>query len=787
MNLHSEVNGEAWIPSYFHQQEHIYILLTSLNLGGAEKIVSDQLWANHYSKSPKKVTLIVIYEKQKEHSLPPDVNVVRLNNNIKNGELLFRQIAYENKPLVCHLINDNIINYLFSLDLYIHLVIHNDKRGWVNSIEIFNHEQTISLIAVARHVKRQLREEGVKNTIHTFRHNIKTYKFSFNEGYRQQYRKELGFTDKDIVIGMTGRICQQKNYFLALDVIANLIQDNPNYKLVVLGGFEPIFRDLYIKLLSKINFLKLHKHVKLVGFKTDPEKWLNSFDVGLNTSYFEGLSMASQEFMRNGLPMVLSRVCGQPEISDIAKQLYFFDLPEILDTPETYRYHLHFDTTHESERVQEQFVVYQELIKNITYKIKKAVEVGRITYNDDEEKEISRLCYGSHNCWNLLNHIYPKYKSNEKTDDIRPAFITSNLNAGGAQRSLVNLLLYCKKQSLDIPLVLINQSNQLQYFNELIENKIDYYLCHSSKDVFDICSNLFTYFYKNNINKVVFWNVDSKMKLLISKFFSSSISIIDVSPGDYILSEMEGEKTFQEAIYYTPKEYFNNLSYFVSKYNNTRKEQEYKNWLKNDTVFIPNGVYFEDADLTEKKDLNVFKLLVCGRISPSKHLDTIFNVWRKFTNKYNDRSMVLDAYGSVEPIFMDYYHQLNQNFSDLFEKELVVWQGHHDNPKSIMKNYHAIAVLGTHQGSPNVVLESASCHLPTIANDSGGTREIINNETGYLLPEEINEEALFNALEELYLNYDNAWEKAQKCYHFTQENFSMDKMAQSYLELIYAK
>lgn len=787
MNLHSEINGEAWIPTYFHQQEHIYILLTSLNLGGAEKIVSDQLWANYYSKSPKKVTLIVIYEKQKEHSLPPDVNVVRLNNNIKNGELLFKQIAYEKKPLVCHLINDNIVHYLFSFGLYLHLVIHNDKRGWVNSIETFNHEQIISLIAVARYVKKQLREEGVKNIIHTFRHNIKTYKFAFNEGYRQQYRKELGFTEHDIVIGMTGRICQQKNYFLALDVIASLIKDNPNYKLVVLGGFEPTFRNLYMQLLSKINFLKLHRHVKLVGFKTDPEKWLNSFDVGLNTSYFEGLSMACQEFMRNGLPMVLSRVCGQPEILDISKQLYFFDLPEILDTPETYRYHLHFDASGESERVQEQFLVYQDLIKDITYKIKKAVHTGRITYNEDEEKEISRLCYGSHNCWNLLNHIYPKLSTKEKNSDTRPVFITSNLNAGGAQRSLINLLLSCKEQSIDIPLVLINQSNQLQYFNELIEHKIDYYLCHSSRDVFDICSNLFSYFNKNEINKIIFWNVDAKMKLLISKFFSSTISIIDVSPGDYILSEMEGEKTFQDSIYYTAKEYFNNLTYFVSKYNNTRKEQEYKQWLKNDTIFIPNGVYFEEHYLADKKDLDCFKLLVCGRISPSKHLDTIFNVWRKFNEKYPEQSMILDAYGSVEPVFMDYYHKLNNDFSDLFEKQLIAWKGHHDNPKSIMKNYHALVVLGTHQGSPNVVLESASCHLPTIANDSGGTREIINNNTGYLLPEDISEEALFNALEELYLNYEQAWNKAKNCYEFIKKEFSMQKMAHSYLELIYEK
>lgn len=171
------VNSSAWIPSHNNEQKHIYILLTSLNLGGAEKIVSDQLWANYYQKFPHKVTLIVIYDKNKEHSIPPDVNIVRLNNNIKNGEILFKQISYEKKPLVCHLINDNIANYLIYLSLNIHIVVHNDKKGWSNSPELFNHPNVISLISICKYVSEQLREITSK-TIYTVRHQINYRKFS---------------------------------------------------------------------------------------------------------------------------------------------------------------------------------------------------------------------------------------------------------------------------------------------------------------------------------------------------------------------------------------------------------------------------------------------------------------------------------------------------------------------------------------------------------------------------------------------------------------------------------
>lgn len=772
------INTKAWLPSYSHNQQHIYILLTSLNLGGAEKIVSDQLWENYYSKYPKQVTLIVIYEKQKEHSLPPNVNIVRLNNNIKNGELLFKQIAYEKKPLVTHLINDIIATYLFELGLYLHFVIHNDKRGWSNSVEIWNHPQTISLTAVAKFVKQQLIDEGVSKPIYSFRHHIKQHNLAFNIDMRQKKRNELNIKDTDIVIGMIGRICQQKNYFFAIDVLAYLLRKNPNYKLLILGGYEPQFFPLYLQILQKINSLKLHNNVIIPGFKTDPQNWLNAFDIGLNTSYFEGLSMATQEFMRNGLPMIVSKVCGQPEIIDNFEQLTFYDLPEQLDTPITNRWHL--DMVPYNDIDKQIFPLYFEQIKKVARLIQSKSDMPRYEFNENMKKLTSFICYGSHNTWNLLNNIY----SEEENKENNIAFITSNLNAGGAQRSLVNLLSEFKEQNIHIPLILLNQSNQKQYFNEIISKNIEYYLCHENTDVFNICSNLFYYLQHKNINKIIFWNVDAKMKLLISKFLSHKIKIIDVSPGDYIIEEMNKEALFQESIYYSEKEYYKDISHFVSKYHNTHMKQEYLQWITDKTSIIPNGVYFPKNIRKTPLPLSPFKILVCGRISPSKHLDTIFSAFKQFLNKYSNNNIYLDCFGSVEPVFYEYYEKLNKEYKDLIELKQINWMGHHDNPTEIMNNYHAIIVLGTHQGSPNVVLEAATCHLPIIANDSGGTKEIINDNTGILLPQKPEIESLYLALINIYENYAQAWEKAHNCYCFVEQEFSMKKMANDYLTLI---
>lgn len=770
---------EMWIPTYQHQQQHIYILLASLNLGGAEKIVSDQLWANYYSKFPRKITLIVIYDKEKEHSIPPNINIVRLNNNITNGELLFNQIVYENKPLVCHLINDIAAQYLFSKNLKLHIVVHNDKRGWSNSVEIFNHPQVISLVAVCKFVQNQL-EEISNKPVFTLRHHISNHKLSFDINIRQKLRNQLGIEDTTILIGMTGRISQQKNYFLALDTLYYLKQTQPNrqYKLIILGGVAPNFKDLYIKLIHKINILKLHNDVILTGFRTDAYSWINCFDIALNTSYFEGLSMATQEFMQNGLQVVLSNVCGQSEIYDEQRQLHFFDVPEQLDTPLTEHFHLKLSPETLGEDY-ELYVQYQQLVYNIALLIIENSK-PRIEHSTLMNNTLSKLSYGSHNIWHLLNSISPI----EHIVEEKPAFLTSNLMLGGAQRSLVNLITEFKANGYNIPLILLNQSNQAQFYNQVLEKNIEHYLCHTSKDVFDICPNLFQYVFENHITKLLLWNVDSKIKLLLDKFLGKFIEIVDVSPGDYCFVEMDNEKLFQEAIYYYNNDFYNNLTAFVSKYDN--KESTYKLLpLEHKTYIIPNGVpitvneeYFYD-----NKNQEIFKFVVCGRIAPSKHLEIILSAFEKFVEQHINAEIYL--YGSAEHYNLDYYNNLTCRYKQLINTNKIIFMGHHESPQEILKNYHALIVLGTHQGSPNIILEAAACKLPVIANDSGGTKEIINEDTGILLPAIPNVEVLLDAMKNLHQSYPTYLKKAEACFEIVQRDFSMNNMYKQYLKILY--
>lgn len=776
------INQDSWFPEYFHKNEHIYILLTSLNLGGAEKIVSDQLWANYYQQYSHKVTLIVIFDKQKEHSIPPNVNIVRLNNDIKNGEFLFKQIAYENKALVCHLINDLMADYLFSLKLSLHIVIHNDQRGWANNTDTFNHPQLISLISVCKYVTNQLKEV-TKKPIFTVRHQINQKQYQFKNHLRELYRKELNLNENDILIGMTGRICLQKNYFLALDILANLSRGNPCYKLIILGGFEKSNTDVYFNLLKKAAFLGIQNNVFFVGFKDNAFDWINSFDIGLNVSHFEGLSMATQELMLNGLPVVLSEVSGQKEILDLKKQLNFFSIPKHLNTVESQ--HLNIDLTEatiSNEKIDD-LNDYFDLVAHASSLIESNLR-PRITYTEEDEEELNKIRYGSHNLWTLFNFIPNK----QNKTFIKPAFLTSNLNLGGAQRSLVNLLTEFKSNSIDIPLIMLNQSNYPGFYKQIIDNKIEHFLAHSRVDVFAIVGNVLQYIFKNNINRIILWNVDSKAKLLLNKLIGHYIDIIDVSPGDYCFVEMDDQQLFQNAIYEHKDIYFSSIYKYVSKFDNSTLNEPYKKLLKNPTIIIPNGVplnekYVKAITSCQFNSSNPFKFIVCGRITESKHIHIILESFNKLYEQY--KYISLDFYGSVENYNLEYYENLCVEFAHLINKGIIQFHGNIDDPKTIMKNYHSIIVLGTHQGSPNVVLEAVSCKLPVIANDSGGTKEIITENTGILLPAIPAVEPLLEAMYFTINNYETIWLRNEFAFNLVKENFSMEQMKNKYLKVIY--
>lgn len=766
-----KINMKGLWPQFsFSGSEDEYILITSLNLGGAEKIVTDQLWANYWNKRPLSYTLIVLYDKEKEHPVPPNVNVVRLNGQLEQGRVLFNQIAFRNKTVVAHLVNDKVLEYLFSLNVRVNLVLHNDQQGWVNKPYIFNHENIGSMIAVCKYVERQIRQYTDKPII-TLRHQIQYKNSLFDSEKRNNYQKEFSLDNEDKVIGMVGRIAWQKNYPKAIEILYHLVQQDPKWKLIIVGGYEPSQQSQYIYLCQLITHYKLQHNVILTGFRNDVKDLMNVFDIALNTSHFEGLSMATQELIGNGLTIFCCNVCGQEEILDQKKQIQFYSVSA------------------SAEKIS------QHILRFIS-----GHSISRKVFTDEEIQEISKRSWASHRVWNLLHHSGQQELVNQWNDK-KFAFLTSNFNLGGAQKSLVNLVKQMKEQDICAPVIVANQSNQWHLYNELIKSEIEVYLATDSIDAFDITNAILEYCKQNKINKILFWNVDAKLKLLLAKISADWLDIIDVSPGHYCFDEMESENLFIDGIYFDSKDYHTSIWKMVFKYMPDKINIPFYEVLENKTHFIPNGVFNKEEKqkilkttsdasmellIQQYKQINPqsYNFVVCGRIAPSKHLEVIFSAYENllFDNKFNNKSK-LYIIGSIELEYKEYWKYLQDKFHHLFAKD-IIFLGQCDDAQHILSYFDCLIVLGTHQGCPNIVLEAFASDIAVIANDSGGTKEIVNTETGILLPMIPNQQALQEAMKWTLLNPEKMNKKAQAGSFLVNKNFSMKKMMESYLNVI---
>ena len=129
---------------------------------------------------------------------------------------------------------------------------------------------------------------------------VDTEKFAFDETVRREVRQELGVEEK-YVIGMVGRLADQKNYPYALQIMAQLRSRMPDAVLVAAGNGpdEQLIKD-------QIRALELEDTVMMLGRRSDVNRLYQAFDLFLMPSLYEGFPVAGMEALASGLPVLLS-------------------------------------------------------------------------------------------------------------------------------------------------------------------------------------------------------------------------------------------------------------------------------------------------------------------------------------------------------------------------------------------------------------------------------------------------------------------------------------------------
>lgn len=703
------------------------VAIGGLALGGAERMVLD--WAARVH--PKwKVHLIVLRNHKQEWPVPSYIRVTRLNNEnvIERLKLVGRIIATSGNPVcLSHLLRRAERDAITSQGVFVVPVLQNAQAGWLENAEAMVGEKHV--VSVSYAAARELAATAWNGTS-TVVHHIPSAR-KFKTGVRESFRKAWKIPNNATVIGMIGAVKPQKDYPFALQVLKTLLEQRDAY-LVILGG--PIGRHgrtAWDEFVAELQRLNLSHRVAAPQFIPDAMQCLPAFDVVLSTSHYEGLSMTTVEALANSVPVVTSAVGGQGEVS--SDGLYLI--------PKTASFN--------------EWVAAIETALTIP------------------ASKPSWASFPSYRLWTLVTLARP-VKKTKKT-----LFITQNLNSGGAQRSLTNLALTINSRA-DIQVAVAGNSTAAYFLDQLLQGGVRVFRTAETRDAFDHAEALVRKICAENISTVCFWNLDSKIKMLLVKTLRfTNIKFVDVSPGDNSFSELSELVEFSTRIAFPEADYYARLDHMVLKYAGKTPAH-----YKGSVSVIPNGVPTASTVKSSYELGGSPKVVINGRIVPNKFVVEIIEAMSLVRQTMPDAE--LHVYGAVEPRHEEYGKKVFALADEIGDGK-VFFHGLHFEARSELCRYDAYAVLGFDQGCPNALLEALAAGMPAVANDNGGTREqIINRETGMLIPS-CSPQELASALLEVLSNRELAQRLGQQGQAHVLSQFSMQAMSKSYLELFGVK
>lgn len=125
------------------------------------------------------------------------------------------------------------------------------------------------------------------------------------------------------------------------------------------------------------------------------------------------------------------------------------------------------------------------------------------------------------------------------------------------------------------------------------------------------------------------------------------------------------------------------------------------------------------------------QLVSVGRLHEQKGFDLLIRVFKWALDKEPGMHLTLVGGGGEEGRLVELSRRLGV-------RDALTFAGHRDNPYPYMAHADLFISSSRYEGSPNAVLESLACGTPVLAFDCpGGTREIVEEgRNGWLVPSE---------------------------------------------------
>jgi glycosyltransferase involved in cell wall biosynthesis len=126
--------------------------------------------------------------------------------------------------------------------------------------------------------------------------------------------------------------------------------------------------------------------------------------------------------------------------------------------------------------------------------------------------------------------------------------------------------------------------------------------------------------------------------------------------------------------------------------------------------------------------------------------------------------------------------ELEREASSLGLGASAIFLGDRQDMAAVLASMDVAVLASDSESLSNVILEAMAAGLPVVAFSVGGNSELLSHQRGALIPAG-NEAAFANAVQNLLADAAFRQRLGSSAQQFAQENFSLDRVRQRYVEL----
>jgi L-malate glycosyltransferase len=209
--------------------------------------------------------------------------------------------------------------------------------------------------------------------------------------------------------------------------------------------------------------------------------------------------------------------------------------------------------------------------------------------------------------------------------------------------------------------------------------------------------------------------------------------------------------------------------------------EEMKNKLLLESHFRPKGLKvihngIEIPHHIAKKQRNFFVVGSCGRLTPVKNYSLFIEIAAKV---YQVEPKIRFELAGDGP----YRGSLQKKVDEYGLESVFIFHGHLDNMEDFFSGLDVYVNTSLHEGCPMSVLEAMGHALPVIVPNVGGLNEIVTTDRDGLIVNEYDSDLFAEKILELYHNSARREKIGEYARQKVINNFSINHMAQQYLQL----